>query len=151
MKKWIGILLIGIMFLSSIAFAVVQSLFSGQPPQQEQTNQNQAGLPSQLIIDYRMSPAQFQEAISRGFTVATYKYDKNCIACVDERGFIEQLVLSKDFQNQIILEEIEKNGESELEVASFFGKKKLENIDANSTIKVFCELVANPPLGCVVS
>lgn len=147
MKKLVGIVVIGIMFLSSLAFAAVQGFDSGSTQQQQAA---QAELPSQLIIDYRMSSAQFNEVLSRGFTVATYKYDKGCVQCIDERRLIEQLVLSREFQNQIILEEVEQSGPSELEIASYLGRKKIDKIDTNSTLKAFCELVASPPVGCVL-
>ncbi len=148
MKKWIGVALIGIMFLSSIAFAIIQAFPVDQSSQPQEPGQ--AELPSQLILDYRMPTAQFNEVMSRGFTVATYKYDRDCIECADERSILEQIVLSQEFQNQIILEEIAQDGPSKLEVASAFGTKTLDKIDVNSTLEIFCELVANPPLGCAV-
>lgn len=148
MKKWIGIVLIGIMFLSSIAIAVIQSVtFGGVAPAQSQ-QQAQVTLPSEPIIEQRMTSDQFAEAISRGFTVATYKYDRTCVECAEERRLVEQIVLSKDFQGQIILEEVRQPGNSSLDVASAYGEKTVGKIDFNSTIDAFCELAVSPPLGC---
>lgn len=146
MKKWIGLALIGIMFFSSIAFAALQSV----TPTNQLGGETFVSLPSQAIIDYKLSPQVYNEALSRGFTVATYSYDKSCVECIDERAQIEQIVLSQEFQNQIILEEIAESGASKLEIASLYGKRTLEKTDANSTISAFCEIVANPPLGCAV-
>lgn len=150
MKKLVGVIIIGIMFLSSLAFAGIQAVNFGQPSSQENNVQGNVELPSQVIIDYRLSPAQFNQVLARGFTVATYSYDKSCFECADERGFIERLVLSQEFQGQIILEEIERSGQSGLEVASVFGRKKLDAIEPNSTVEAFCELVVSPPVGCAV-
>lgn len=148
MKKIIGLLLIGIMFLSGIAIAGVQT-FSGDQASGQQSERVE--IPAQPIIDYRLSPAQLSEALSRGLTVMTYTYDRNCLECLNERVDIEQIALSKDFQNQIILEEVSRSsGNSTLEISSYFGSKTFDEFDTNSTIDSLCELVALPPLGCAV-
>lgn len=152
MKKWISVALIGLMFLSSLAFAGIQSLYGGfggtnSPAAQ---SQEEAQLPSQAVIDYSLSPPQFNLAISRGVTVATYSYDKNCIECANERQFVESLALSREFQNQIVLEEIQRSGKSSLKIQSFLGSRTLEKIGQNETIKAFCDLVVSPPVGCVL-
>jgi len=145
MKKWIGVALIAIMFVSSFAIAGIQSF---SPPQTD-AGRGQVELPSQPIIDYKMSSEQFSEALSRGFTVATYRYDGSCIECADERREIEQVVLSSEFQSQIILEEVQAPGRSSLEVESLFGKKALDTISVNSTLAALCEVATSPPLFCV--
>lgn len=147
MKKFIGIILIGIMFFSSIAFAAIQALYFA--PQSQQGAQQQVELPQELVLDYRLSQAQFEDALSRGFTVATYKYDTDCLVCSEEMRLLEDFVLSQEFRGQIILEEVRSDGESELEVASFLGRKNIDEINSDSVKQVFCDLVANPPLSCV--
>lgn len=148
MHKSVGILLIGIMFFSSIAFAFIQAFYTAPAPAVDQTAA-QAQLPSQQIVDYALSGAQVSAAVSRGFTVATYTYDKSCLECANERGLLEQIALSKEFQNQIILQEVEGSGPSSLSMTSSFGQRTLDAIDENSTVAAFCDVVVSPPLGCV--
>lgn len=110
---------------------------------------NQVTLPTQLVLTERMSPAQFNFAVQRGLTVATYTYDPTCTECQEEIQILEQIVFSQEFQSQIILEEIEGTGPSELEVNSFVGTTTVEEITQEEAAKVFCQMVASPPLECV--
>ena len=146
MKKWIGIALIAIMFLSSIAFAIIQAFSLPQQPQQQQQT---AELPADFILDYKLTQAQYDEALSRGFTVMTYRYDDNCSECFAERNLLEQIVMSKEFSGQIILEEVKESSDVKLEMTSFAGAKSFNNIDQNEITKALCDLVVNPPLGCI--
>lgn len=148
MRKWVGLLLIGVMLFSSVAVAGIQGLGIGGT--QDQTA-GQTQLPSQQIIDYRLSQEQFNQAVSTGLTIATYSYDKSCVECAGERGVVEQIALSKDFQNQILLEEIQQAGKSSLQIESLVGKKSLDSIAQNSTLKAFCDIVVSPPLGCTLA
>lgn len=150
MKKVIGFAVIGIMFFSTIAFAVVQSFYVGQNPGAHNAAQQDVELPGERIIDYRLSPAQFNFALSSGLTVATYTYDLACAECAEERQFVEQLVLSQDFQDQIILEEVQRSGASRLEVTSAFGSVVLNETDPDGITDAFCQLAVSPPLGCAV-
>lgn len=147
MKKWIGVILIGLMFFSSLAFAAIQSVTTVVQPG---ADQQAADIPTQQIIDYRMTPQQFQMALGRGLTVATYKYGKDCVECIDQRGLLEQAVMSQEFNGQIILEEIETTEPTSLVVESFVGRRDVESIDQQSLVNAFCELVAQPPIGCAV-
>lgn len=147
MKKWAGIFLIFTMLFSSLAFAFLSSV--GQPAQTQQAPQ-QEGLPADFVIDYRLSPLQFNQAMSAGLTVATYKYERNCLECANQRALLEGLVFSQEFSGQVILEEVESTGPPSLEVNSFLGGRTVESLDQESLVSAFCELVANPPLGCVV-
>lgn len=149
MKKWIGLALIGVMLFSSVAFAGIQSFYSGQPAQATQTTPNQ--LPAQQIVDYSLNADQLNLALTSGLTVATYTYDKSCVQCADERRLVEQIIQSKDFQNQIILEEIVGSGASKLAIESYLGKKTLDSITQNATVQTLCDLVVSPPLGCVAA
>lgn len=144
MKKWIGVALIGIMFFSTIAFAIIQSFsVPQQPPQQE------VQLPLDYVIDYKMTQMQFDEAVSRGVTVATYKYESGCAECASERALLEQIVTSPEFQGQIILEEVQESGSPKLEIRSFAGERSFETIGNDQIVAALCELVVNPPLGCI--
>jgi hypothetical protein len=150
MKKWIGVGLIAIMFLSTIAFAIIQALsFSGVPQAQEQQQQTNE-LPSEPIINYRLSGPQFNEAISRGLTVATYRYDPQCTECSEERAFLEQLVITGGFEGQVILEEIESPGKSNLEIVSYLDRRNMDEISQEQVFRTFCDLVAQPPVSCAV-
>ena len=147
MKKWIGLFLVGTMFFSSLAFGFLSGFDSSSnlgAPQAE-------ALPTEPIIDRRLSPVQFEQAMSIGLAVATYRYDKTCIECADQRGLLEQIVMSQDFGGQVILEEIEGAGPASLEINSNFGGRSLEKIDQESMVQAFCEFVASPPLGCVTN
>ena len=139
--------MIGLMFFSSIAFAAIQSF---GPVVQDQTSQQATDIPTQQIIDYRMTPQQFQLALGRGITVATYKYSSDCVECLEQKGLLEQAVLSQEFNGQIILEEVETDEPTSLVVESYLGRRDVEKIDQQSLVNVFCELVAQPPIGCAV-
>lgn len=145
MKKVVGIVLIFIMFLSSIAFAAI-GYVSG--PQQQPAVQTEA-LPSQTIIDYRLSPVQLNVAMQSGLTVATYRYPLDCDRCFEERQFLESLVQSDDFQGQIILEEVQEGSESGLDIVSYVGSTSVSNMTSDSMQRGFCEVVVNQPLWCV--
>jgi hypothetical protein len=146
MKKWTGIFLIFTMFFSSLAFAFLSKV--GDTAHIQQAPEPE-GLPSDFIISYRLSPLQFNQAMSTGLTVATYRYEKSCLECANQRAILERLALSQEFSGQVILEEIESSGPASLEVNSFLGGRTIDDINQESVISVFCELVANPPLGCV--
>jgi len=144
----IGLFMIGTMLFSSLAFAFLSSF--GGPAQGGAvgTQQNEA-LPTDPIVDYSLSPSQFNQAMALGLTVVTYRYDRECIECADQRALIEQIALSQEFGGQVILEEIEGSGQQHLEVNSNFGGRPIDTIDQESIVGALCELVASPPLGCV--
>jgi hypothetical protein len=145
MKKWIGLAMIGIMFFSVPAYAFFQGSFTTQVPE---TNQ-QTQLPLDYIIDYKMTQDQYYHAIENGFAVATYRYSLGCAECGAERSLLEQIVMSREFQGQIILEEVQESGSPKLEIASFAGEKSFDKIEKDAVAAALCELVVNPPLGCV--
>ena len=145
MKKWIGLVLIGIMFFSSIAFAIIQAAFVPQQPQAPE----QVQLPVDYVLDNKLTEEQYQEAIGRGLTVMTYRYEDGCAECGAERSLLEQIVLSQEFQGQIILEEVKESSETKLEMVSFTGSKSFSSIDQNEITQALCGIVINPPLGCV--
>jgi hypothetical protein len=148
MKKWVGLFLIGTMFFSSLAFAFLSGFSKQELGDQGAAPQNEA-LPTDPIVDYKLSPVQFEQAMAVGMTVATYRYEKTCIECVDQRAVLERLILSQDFNGQVILEEVESTGPPSLEINSYTGGRLLDSISQESEIQAFCEFVASPPLGCV--
>jgi hypothetical protein len=150
MKKWMGVALIFIMFSSSIAFAVVSSVTTPGQQHSQAPGMQIEELPTNPIIDYTLSPSQLNLAISQGLTVVTYKYEKTCIECADQRALLEQAVYSREFQGQIILEEIESSGPPSMEAVSFLGARSVESIDRESVVGALCELASNPPIGCAL-
>lgn len=145
MKKWIGLAMIGIMFFSLPAYAFFQGSFNSQP----QSGGEQAELPQDYVIDYSMSQAQFQNAVERGLTVATYRYSGDCAECPAEISLLESIVRSQEFNGQIILEELRDSGSPRLQMVSFAGERSLDSVDQQSVFSALCDLVVSPPLSCV--
>ena len=159
LKKYAGLIVIGLMFMSTLAFAASQAFFfSGSDQVQTQgatatTGQGapqQGKLPGQAIIDYRLAPADVALAVNRGFMVVTYKSSPDCVECEEHKQMLQQVTVSSEFQSQIILEQVETSGEPELEFVSGLGQLTVEEITPDSILDGFCNLAINPPLSCAV-
>lgn len=143
----IGLVLVGIMFFSSVAFAFLQSVYVPNSDQRQRQE-----IPQNYIVTSELSLHQENFILQNGFTIMKYFYPPACIECGDRIVFLEQLTVGSEFTNQIILEEISRDGPERLEVFSIIGGRTFEgiNITVNATIDTLCEVTLNPPVGCTL-
>jgi len=139
-KKFGGILLIVLMFGSSISYAFFY-VFRGTGGNVE--------LPKTNIIDYRLSNTVEYYLLQTGKTVMLFSYNDTCDTCQQYSAYLENLVLSPDYGNQIYLEKIATNKTSSLVIASAYGQKTVRTLDENDTFNTLCKLLTNPPASCV--
>lgn len=142
---YIGILLIFLMFGSTFAYAVIQSVNIPNQNQNEQTLQIPTG-----VIDYELSANQQVELLRAGYTIMDYRYNFACEQCIKERSLLSQIVQSREFQNQIVLQEILSENAGNLTIKSVFGEETLTNFDSTDVTSSLCRIVASPPPECVV-
>jgi hypothetical protein len=151
---YLGLLILAIMFGSSIAYPLLQGLFYGG---------EQAQLPNTNIIDYELTLQQKYLALSRGMVILNYRFNSNCNNCLEQRDYLEQLVSSQKFKEQTFLEEIVVNGTGELPILNMTGFKiegnqivldyrtlQAENVTQNTTFDAVCELMIQPPIDCAL-
>ncbi len=147
MKKikpaYIGILLIFLMFGSTFAYAVIQSVST--PSQQS----NQNPLPTG-IIDYELSDFQTTELLRNGYTLMRYNYNITCVKCGQDRLMIEQLAEIDKFKNQIVVQELVSGNPGELTITSVYGQETLSDFVADDVIVSLCKLLVSPPVECAV-
>jgi len=139
-KKWGGMLLILLMFGSSISYAFFY-VFGGSKGSIE--------LPKTNIVDYRLDKNVEYYLLQTGKTVMVFSYNSSCDSCQQYSAYLENLVLSPDYGSQIYLEKVNTDRTSNLVVASAYGQKTLRNLSQNDTINILCNLLTNPPASCV--
>jgi hypothetical protein len=145
MKKTavIGLSLIAIMFFSSIAFAVIQSVpRSGQ--------ESTETLPSSRILTQALTAQQEVLIVQNDFTLMRYFYPSACSECGERMSLLEAFATTSEFSDQLFLVELSGEENERLEFVSKIGSATLQGaeIDINNTADVLCEITTRPPVGC---
>lgn len=144
-KAIIGLFLIFIMFGSSIAYAAIQPVL--QPTTQEQIEVPQIG----TIQNKELTQSQENLLLSRGVTILKFSYNPSCTDCMGNKTFVESILGSSEFGNQVILVETASDSSTKLEIVSFYGQKTITNLYQDDIVGALCELVAMPPYQCALS
>ena len=148
----IGMLLIGIMLVSTFAFAILQSV----------NTPKSAKLPETNVVDYQLDFNLKDALVENGATFMTLEYNSMCENCVEQKSFLEQLakelkepVLYSDGKTviyPIYLEETvdETVNLPKLSMISKWGNKELTNATQDEIFSALCELLTSPPAVCAV-
>lgn len=148
-KAYIGILLIGIMFFSTIAVAALQSVTNNVP--QNQPQQGNVALPTSNVVDYELSPQQELQLLRGGRTILKYSYPLNCRECQQEKIFLETLATNTAFSGQLTLQEVTSSlNTRSLEIYSAYGSQKLTAVNETEVVDVLCKIAITPPVMCAL-
>jgi hypothetical protein len=144
----IGLMLIGLMFVSTIAFSFIQApSFLTQNQQQETPS-----LPAGKIITSPLTARQEAFMLQSHLTIMTLKYNLNCTGCLDAKNLAEAFTLNSEFSDQLYLVELEDSSLAAplLGMRSAFGARDLSsNITQESIRDALCSVVAKPPFSCI--
>lgn len=137
-----GIFLIIITVGSTLAYAVLRTIQGAATEVEEVT------LPSQRIIDYKLSDEQKRLAIRNGITVLNFEYSPTDSNQQIDKALVESA--ANEFSNQVILEEISNTGmtQSRLILESFYGKQVLRAPTNEDLFDSLCDILTNPPVAC---
>lgn len=151
-KAYLGLLILAIMFGSSLAYPLLQGLSGGGTVQ----------LPNTNIVSYPLTLQQQYLALSKGMVVLDYRYDSSCKNCSSMKNYLEQLVSSQQFKPQTFLQEVLVNGTiiPTLNITGFkiegrnitldYISLKNDNITQNITFNSICEVMLQPPIDCAL-
>lgn len=152
---YIGLLLIAIMFGSTIAYGILQAAFYGTTARIE--------LPKENIVSHELTEEQENLLLRNGKAILRYEYNLVCNNCLEWKSLLEQLTSSQQFQNQIFLQEILINQTDvelpRLKITGFrisadqasIDQQLLEgNITQDDIINSVCDLVLQPPVQCAL-
>ena len=145
--KRIGIIAFALFFIFLMLFSIVSSSFL----QSSKTNgESETKLPESNIVEYELTAEQENYALEQGKTILKFYYTQNCIDCLNQKTFLESL--TSQFSDQMILEEVIKQGEKvpTLLVFSYYKQKNLFNATRDEIIDSVCDVLLKPPPGCVV-
>ncbi|MBI5871967.1 hypothetical protein HZB88_02680 [archaeon] len=133
----IGIFIIAIMFGSTFAYGILQSVRSP------------VEVPKSNIIEYRLDPRLRYAFVNGGATILSFDYNFECENCYEQKNFLESM--ANEYKEQIFLEEIlnETLTKSKLIVESKLGNKTFYNPSENETFDAICDLMLAPPTICV--
>lgn len=134
----LALFFIFLMVGSSIAYGILQAF---RPLKTKKVE-----LPKSNIIDYELTPEQKNYLLADGKTIIEYSYNLSCVECLNQKALLEGL--TNQFSDQLFLQEIVAS-DSSLTITSRYGQEDVENITQESIIDVLCELMINPPLGCI--
>lgn len=134
MKKYIGLLLIILMLVSTMAYALLNSIYYSGIKKVE--------LPERNILDYELNEEEKTLALQRGKTLVTLRCSENC---TELKNFLESFARQ---EKQIILQEV--SGEEELSVFSLVGGKNVRNATIDSAYDLLCRYMLQPPVDCAL-
>jgi len=134
---FLAIFFIFLMVGSTVVYSLLQVF---RPLQQE------IELPKSNIIDYELTPEQESYLLANGKTVIEFTYNLTCVECLDQKALLEGL--TNQFSDQLFLQEI-LAGSSSLTMISRYGQEDLKNITQEAIINALCNLMTNPPVGCI--
>jgi hypothetical protein len=140
-KTVIALVFMFLMVASTFAFTALQS-FKGAGPS------SSASLPSTNVINYELTAAQENTAITSGYTLAKFYHYSACSDCAFKMSFLEYM--AKQYPTQIFLEEIETNRTTSLIMTSYIGQKTFANATQDQMLNAFCSLMSNPPAVCAI-
>lgn len=132
LNKYIGLLLLVLMLLSSFAFSFMGFHSSVQ-------------MPTGNIV-YQLSQEQEDKLIREGKTIVFFTYTSDCEKCQETMKFLEQVAIG--YSDQVFLVKREGNSTSVL-VESMNGKE-VTGISEERITSLLCELMVNPPSTCVM-
>lgn len=137
-----GIFLIVITVGSTLAYAVLQTI------RQQNTVTEEVTLPSERIIDYKLSDEQKRLAIRNGITVLNFEYSPTDTNQQMDKALVESA--ANEFSGQVILEEISnaQMTESRLILESFYGKQVLRAPTKEDLFNSLCDILTDPPVVC---
>jgi hypothetical protein len=139
---YLGLFLIILFFASTLAFAGLQSFYY---------KEEKIEIPTQNIINYELNPEQESYLMENGYTIIKFEYSVNCLNCLEQKNFLEQIANSPFFKNQVFLQEILTTTTiPKIKIASMYGQKILEDETQEKIIDSLCELLVNPPVQCVL-
>lgn len=139
----IGIFFIVLMLGSTIAYSIMSAIRTPQ-------SQDETKLPDTNIIDYNLTANQEEILLQNGRVIARFTYSINCLECLQQKSYLESF--AKQYSDQIFLEEIKDATvqNSTLAVNSLRGSDTLTNITQENVLNVFCDLMLQPPVDCVL-
>lgn len=141
---YIGLFLIGIMFLSTFAFIALQATFYSPSQQKIQ-------VPTANVVNSRLTLNQQNFLLSQGKTIMTYQYDETCVPCLQQRQFLEQLTLNSKLSDQLFLEVLPaQNQQTSLILVSYYGRIDLGNATQQEVISALCQILVNKPVECAL-
>lgn len=138
-KKVVGLIIVGIMFFSSITVAFFQASFFSSP---------QTELPKTNIVDYELTQFQEEIILRNGGTIMKYLYNQTCLECPNEIALLE--AFATQFSNQVILEKIQtKENPTFLNIVSALNYTSVKNITEENVFSALCDVLVLPPAACV--
>ncbi len=141
---YIGIFLIGTMFVSTFAFVILQSVYYN--PQQPKIE-----LPTTNVVNSKISLDQQNFLLSQGRTIMTYQYSESCGYCLEQRQFLEQLTKNSKLSNQLFLEVLDsKNELPSLTLVSYYGQRDVANATQEEVIPALCQILVSKPVECAL-
>jgi len=140
-KKFVALFFIFLMVASTIAFAFISSR---RTPEQEEVE-----LPTEKIINYRLSDSQRQVLLSYGYTLIEYEFPVACLDCGPIKSRLENIAQTSD--GQVFLQELIGSAQQKVTMTSFNGQKILEDDFTEDDINIVCEILVQEPLWCISS
>lgn len=133
----VGIVLIFITLGSTFAYSFVQSIIT-KPT-------------TGSIVDYALTSAQENSLIQNNLTILKFYYGLTCSYCDQQRSFLDGLMSSNDYSNQLFLERILTNAtEPNLAVVSAYGAKSLVNATDYQILGALCDVMIFPLSDCAL-
>ncbi|MEM7821785.1 MAG: hypothetical protein QXX38_03190, partial [Candidatus Aenigmatarchaeota archaeon] len=107
-------------------------------------------IPEKNIINYELNDRQKYILLQNGKVIAKFIYNINCLECLQQKSYLESF--ATQYSNQIFLEEITNTTtqNSTLFLESLRGYEVLTNVTQENAFNVFCELMLQPPVDCVL-
>ena len=139
-KKAIGLLLVLLMFTSTIAFSLLQRFFFTP----------RIKLPKSRIF----SNATLEEELGilrSKHTLIRFSFNEDCEGCLEMKEFLENLTYSPGFE-EIYLEEVYNQSltQPQILIASIYGWNETQTSNQTLVFELICNLMINPPLECAL-
>lgn len=142
-SAYVGIFLIGLMFLSTFAFAALQTIYTPSQPNIE--------LPNTNVINYQLGRDQQNLLISQGKTLITYRYDSACVSCLQQKQFLEQLATNSKVSNDLFVQILESNIDPPtVGLVSYSAQIQLTNATNEELFSGLCQVLIKRPLECAL-
>ena len=139
--KYIGLLLIFVMFFSSIAFGVLNSITNQAESQPTPSKQTTIERHTKRLLTDQEKAALLQQ----GVTIFEFLQSKDCAKCADYRPLIESF--STRFNDILLVD-----AESTSTAIQFTGKitKQVENVTEKNLLDAYCEASVLQPKECIL-
>ncbi len=142
-SQYVGLLLIFVMFFSTFAFAIINSVYTPTQPQDTPGPSSQKTV--QRYLERALTEQEKTALLQNGVAILEFSHTKNCVQCDEYRTVIRNFYTK--YSNVLVLDIA-----GDKDNVQFTGKEtqSVTNITSDGLLDAYCKVSAIQPKECIL-